>query len=85
MRGYVRIHRISLVYGYGVSDVAKSVTMVRLDDDLKRLAKEQAEREGRSLSSLLALAARFYLQGQVPTPLKFTTKPKSSLNSEENS
>ena len=62
MRAYVRIHRISLVYGYGVRDVAKSVTMVRLDDDLKRLAKEQAEREDRSLSSLIALSVRLYLQ-----------------------
>ncbi len=59
---YVRIRCIAIVYGYEVANVTKSVTMVRLDDSLKRIAKEQAEREGRSLSSLIALTVRVYLE-----------------------
>lgn len=46
----------------------KPQTNVRLDEDLKKAATEQAEREGRSLSNLIALAVRKYIEEHAPKP-----------------
>lgn len=40
----------------------KSPTMVRIDEGLKHLAKDYAERDGRSLSNLICLALQVYVQ-----------------------
>jgi antitoxin component of RelBE/YafQ-DinJ toxin-antitoxin module len=44
----------------------KAQVMVRIDADMKREAEDQAKREGRSLSNLIALAVRTYLDAHKP-------------------
>lgn len=44
--------------------MAKSPTMVRIEDSLKKSAQAEAEREGRSLSNLIGVALQAYLNGK---------------------